>query len=135
MIQNGKTIDPKNDDSLKVLQLETAMGAAIECFSKAGAVCVPRTRFAPVKKCNDLLLLRSDAYVVTPDSRLVMNPVMEAAPKMGLDSKKYKFVQALEAATELGTPSLVDCTALKVDGLVYFTRKVSQGSVALWLHR
>jgi hypothetical protein len=37
------------------------MGAAIECFPRAGAVLVPRTRFAPVKTTGDLLALRSDA--------------------------------------------------------------------------
>lgn len=48
------------------------MGAAIECFKGAGAVAVPRTRFAPVKKCNDLLLLRSDAYVVNEHYNIVL---------------------------------------------------------------
>lgn len=43
---------------------ETAMGSAIECFDDAGAVVVPRSRFAPVKTCNDLFALRSDAYKV-----------------------------------------------------------------------
>lgn len=52
--------------------METAMGAAIECFKGAGAVAVPRTRFAPVKKCNDLLLLRSDAYVVNDSFNVVL---------------------------------------------------------------
>merc|ERR1740138_658438 len=33
MIKNAKTVDPKDGDSTKVLQLETAMGAAIECFA------------------------------------------------------------------------------------------------------
>ena len=58
----------------QVFQLETAMGAAIECFPGAGAVAVPRTRFAPVKKCNDLLLLRSDAYVVNEHFNIVLAP-------------------------------------------------------------
>lgn len=58
---------PQDGSSPAVFQLETAMGAAIECFPGASAVVVPRTRFVPVKKCNDLLLLRSDAYVLTPD--------------------------------------------------------------------
>lgn len=61
-------------DKPKVLQLETAMGAAIECFKGAGAVAVPRTRFAPVKKCNDLMLLRSDAYVVNEHFNIVLAP-------------------------------------------------------------
>ena len=99
-ILNGKTVDPQSDTSTKVWQLETAMGAAIECFSGqfclcpyfvcyssenliivssivsgAAAVCVSRDRFAPVKKCSDLLLLRSDAYVVHPmTSVLMLNP-------------------------------------------------------------
>lgn len=58
----------------QVFQLETAMGAAIECFKGAGAVAVPRTRFAPVKKCNDLFLLRSDAYVVNKHYNIVLAP-------------------------------------------------------------
>ena len=40
------------------------MGSAIECFDDAGAVVVPRSRFSPVKTCNDLFALRSDAYKV-----------------------------------------------------------------------
>ena len=46
---------------LKVIQLETAMGAAIECFKGASAIMIPRSRFAPVKTTNDLFALRSDA--------------------------------------------------------------------------
>ena len=48
----------------QVFQLETAMGSAIESFDDAGAVVVPRSRFAPVKTTNDLFVLRSDAYNV-----------------------------------------------------------------------
>lgn len=40
------------------------MGSAIEVFDEAGAVVVPRSRFAPVKTTNDLFALRSDAYKV-----------------------------------------------------------------------
>jgi UDP-N-acetylglucosamine pyrophosphorylase len=74
-ILNSKTVDPQSDSSAAVFQLETAMGAAIECFDRAIAVCVTRERFAPVKKCSDLLLLRSDAYIVDPNSSvLVLSP-------------------------------------------------------------
>lgn len=54
MIMNKKTVDPKDEESQKVIQLETAMGAAIECFAGATAIVVPRTRFAPVKKVREL---------------------------------------------------------------------------------
>jgi UDP-N-acetylglucosamine pyrophosphorylase len=120
MIKNSKTVDPKNDSSQKVTQLETAMGAAIECFDGASAVIVPRTRFAPVKKCNDLLLLRSDAYIITDDFRPVLNPACGGvSPIIALDSKKFKLVGALEDATKDGIPSLVGCKRLTVKGKIY----------------
>jgi len=123
MIMNKKTVDPKDDSSQKVLQLETAMGAAIECFDGATAITVPRTRFAPVKKCNDLLLLRSDAYIIE-DHKPVLNPECGGnAPIIDLDSKLYKLVGALEEATVLGIPSLVKCTRLTVKGHVRMSKK------------
>lgn len=126
MIKNSKTVDPKDDSSQKVVQLETAMGAAIECFDGASAVVVPRTRFAPVKKCNDLMLLRSDAYIITPDFRAVLNPECGGvAPLVNLDSKKYKLVDKLEAATKGGVPSLVKCKKLTIKGLVRMSKKTT----------
>lgn len=64
LIKNKKTVNPRDSDTPAVFQLETAMGSAIECFKDAGAVVVPRDRFAPVKTCNDLFALRSDVYEV-----------------------------------------------------------------------
>lgn len=112
--------------------MKTAMGAAIECFPGAGAVCVPRSRFAPVKKCSDLLLLRSDAYQVDPlTSVLVLNPKCNGvAPVVDLDEKKYKLVQHLEAATLNGYPSLVACRKLTVSGeVILSSRNVFKGTV------
>lgn len=123
MIVNNKTVDPKDSSSQKVVQLETAMGAAIECFEGATAIVVPRTRFAPVKKCNDLLLLRSDAYLLV-DNKPVLNPECGGkAPVMNLDSKLYKLVGALEEATSGGVPSLVKCNRLTIKGLVRMSNK------------
>ena len=64
LIKNKKTINPRDSSTPAVFQLETAMGSAIECFENAGAVVVPRERFAPVKTTNDLFILRSDCYKV-----------------------------------------------------------------------
>ena len=36
----------------------------------AQAIKIPRSRFAPVKKCDDLLALRSDAYKLTEAFRV-----------------------------------------------------------------
>jgi hypothetical protein len=124
MIMNKKTVDPKNDATQKVIQLETAMGAAIECFPGATAITVPRSRFAPVKKCDDLLLLRSDAYLINDDFCTILNPACGGkAPVVGLDSKKYKLVEKLEEALSSGVPSLVHCTRLKITGPVILSRK------------
>jgi UTP--glucose-1-phosphate uridylyltransferase len=40
----------------------------------ATAIGVPRSRFAPVKTTNDLLAVRSDAYILTDDFRVIPNP-------------------------------------------------------------
>ena len=121
-ILNSKTVDPQKESSPPVYQLETAMGAAIECFAGSCAVCVPRSRFAPVKKCSDLLLLRSDAYVINADNVLVLNSLCGGrTPMVDLDSTHYKMVEQLDAlvgAGGSGYPSLVMCKQLKVKGKV-----------------
>ena len=119
LIKNDKTVDPRDKKSTPVLQLETAMGAAIECFPGAGAVVVPRARFAPVKTCADLLLLRSDAYVLTPQSTIVLAPGVPSAPLVKLDDAHYKLVDALDALVP-HVPSLKDAKSLTVKGPVKF---------------
>jgi len=126
MIKNSKTVDPQDSSSTPVFQLETAMGAAIECFDGAGAIIVPRSRFAPVKKCNDLLLLRSNAYVLTPDFRPVLAPSRNGiAPVITLDSKQFKLVQQLREATMDGVPGLLRCQRLTIKGQVILSSKVA----------
>jgi phosphoglucomutase len=109
------------------------MGAAIECFSGASAVCVPRSRFAPVKKCSDLLLLRSDAYEVNAQNVLVLSKSCNGvAPIVDLDDKKYKLVQHLDAATQGGYPSLVGCKKVSVKGEVWLSsRNIFRGTVSI----
>ena len=122
MIKNGKTVDPRDKRSPKVWQLETAMGAAIECFPGAGAIIVPRTRFAPVKTTGDLLALRSDAFVVTDDWRLLLAPSCGGVPPaLDLDPEHYKLVDQLDALLPDGVPSLIGCRGLSVRGPVRFT--------------
>eukprot|EP00937_MAST-01D_sp_MAST-1D-sp2_P002553 g2553.t1 len=117
MIKNAKTVDPRDGASPAVFQLETAMGAAIECFDGADAAVVPRERFAPVKKCSDLLMLRSDAYALSDELRPALAAGAGArAPVVVLDAKRFKLVPQLEAATALGVPSLARCTRLEVEG-------------------
>lgn len=44
VMKNSKTVDPRDKESTKVVQLETAMGAAIECFEGATALVIPQSR-------------------------------------------------------------------------------------------
>merc|ERR1711972_206052 len=132
VMQNAKTVDPRDKKSTPVLQLETAMGAAIGCFEGATAVVIPRERFAPVKTTNDLLALRSDAYQVTKDFRIVLNPARKGVPpNIKLDGK-YKFVDAMETIMPEGAPSLLECSSLVIEGEVVLAKGVVfKGSVVI----
>lgn len=133
IIKNAKTVDPRDTFSTKVFQLETAMGSAIECFQDSDAMVVPRTRFAPVKTTADLLALRSDAFEVTEDFRLLLAPECRGVPPMiDLDGAYYKLVDQLTARTAGGVPSLVHCHQLTVRGPVEFqTGNILRGKVSL----
>jgi UDP-N-acetylglucosamine pyrophosphorylase len=120
VMTNDKTVDPRDKKSTKVIQLETAMGAAISCFKGAIAICIPRSRFAPVKKCDDLLALRSDAYVLTEDFRLELAPARAGVPPLVKLDDSYKFVDALDKLIPNGVPSLINCKSLKVEGSMEF---------------
>lgn len=118
VIRNVKTVDPRDASTQKVYQLETAMGAAIQCFRGARAVCVPRSRFFPVKTCSDLLLLHSDAVEIREDGGLELAPECEGvAPVVLLNPKLYKLVESLGP---LGVPSLKHARRLVVNGPHHF---------------
>lgn len=117
MIKNTKTVDPRDKSSTRVFQLEIAMGAAIESFPGSGAVCVPRSRFAPVKTTSDLFALRSDAYEQTPDGRIALVAERGGDPPVIDLSDEYKMVDSLEG---LGMPSLIEAHKLTVRGPVRF---------------
>jgi UTP--glucose-1-phosphate uridylyltransferase len=131
MIVNSKTVDPSDSGSTPVYQLESAMGAAIGVFEGASALRVPRERFAPVKTTNDLLVVRSDAYVLREDGRVELAPDRDRrVPTVDLDSSHFKLLRDFEARFPHGSPSLVACDRLDVIGDVAFGRDVTvRGSV------
>jgi UTP--glucose-1-phosphate uridylyltransferase len=125
MITNEKPVDPEDASSPKVIQLETAMGAALSVFDGAQVVRVPRARFVPVKTTGDLVVLWSDVYELTDDYRVVPSPKRrDPAPLVDLDPRYYRRVQDLELRFPHGAPSLVEAKRLKVRGDVRFGRGV-----------
>jgi UTP--glucose-1-phosphate uridylyltransferase len=130
LIRNAKTVDPGDPSSPEVIQIETAMGAAIEVFEGATTIEVGRDRFVPVKTTNDLLVLRSDVYDVGKD--FVLSPVSDQLPFVDLDSDYYKLVPEFERRFPEGAPSLREATSLKVQGDWTFGREVKvKGDVSL----
>jgi UDP-N-acetylglucosamine pyrophosphorylase len=117
MIRNNKTVDPRDKKSTPVVQLEIAMGAAIECFEGSTAIDVPRSRFAPVKTTGDLLALRSDAYEVLENGQVRLAAKRKGVPPVISLSDEYKLVDQIEG---LGVPSLIDCDSLTVKGPLKF---------------
>jgi len=132
VMKNNKTVDPRDKNSTKVLQLETAMGAAIECFDGATALVIPRSRFAPVKTTNDLFALRSDAYVLTKDSVITLASERNGVPPDVKLDGMYKFTDAMEKLIPNGPPSLINCKKIVIEGEMSFAKGVViKGSVTI----
>jgi UTP--glucose-1-phosphate uridylyltransferase len=101
------------------------MGAAIGVFDGARPVAVPRRRFSPVKTTEDLLALRSDAYVLTDDARVELAPQRDGTPPVvDLDDEYFKLLRDFDARFSDGAPSLVECARIAVEGDVSFGRDV-----------
>ncbi|KHF98696.1 UTP--glucose-1-phosphate uridylyltransferase [Gossypium arboreum] len=111
--------NPKEVNGIKVLQLETAAGAAIRFFDHAIGINVPRSRFLPVKATSDLLLVQSDLYTLVDgfvirnkDRANPTNPSIELGPefkKVGNFLSRFKSI-----------PSIIELDSLKVTGDVWF---------------
>ncbi len=121
LIRNEKTVDPTDPTSPRTLQLETAMGAAIEVFPGARAIVVERGRFLPVKTTNELMLLRSDVFTLAEDARLVTD--LPKLPGIDLDPRHYKTINQFDERVQI-VPSLRDARSLRVRGDWTFSHPV-----------
>ena len=122
LIRNVKNVDPSDPGTPKVVQIETAMGAAIEIFEGARLIEVGRDRFVPVKTTNDLLVLRSDVYDLGQD--FVLDQASDTVPYVELDTDHYKVVGEFDKRFPQGAPSLRRATSFKVEGDWTFGRGV-----------
>lgn len=123
--------NPKEVDGVKVLQLETAAGAAIRFFDNAIGINVPRSRFLPVKATSDLLLVQSDLYTVV-DGFVIRNPVRNnpANPTIELGPEFKKVSNFLSRFKTI--PSIIELDSLKVTGDVWFGAGVAlKGKVTI----
>ncbi|KAJ3334168.1 UTP-glucose-1-phosphate uridylyltransferase [Blyttiomyces sp. JEL0837] len=119
IIVNMKTTDKGE----KVIQLETAVGAAIKHFNGAHGVNVPRLRFLPVKSTSDLFLITSDLYSLH-HGELRMNPKrhFQTVPlvKLGDHFKKVNsFLSRFKSP-----PHILELDHLTVTGDVTFGSEV-----------
>ena len=122
LIVNRKTVDPTDPGSTPVIQLETAMGAAVASVEGAQAIEIPRTRFAPVKTTDDLLVVRSDAYVLDPSGEMIPE-FTTTPPVVSLSKDHFKLLRDFDARIP-HAPSLKECTSLDVEGDVTFGKDV-----------
>ncbi|CAA6673438.1 unnamed protein product [Spirodela intermedia] len=115
--------NPKEVDGVKILQLETAAGAAIRFFDNAIGVNVPRSRFLPVKATSDLLLVQSDLYTLA-DGFLVRNKARTNPANPAIDlGPEFKKVSSFLSRFK-SIPSIIDLDSLKVVGDVSFGANV-----------
>ena len=130
LIKNVKHLDPADKATPEVIQVETAMGAAIEVFEGALTIEVGRDRFVPVKTTDDLLVLRSDVYDLGKD--FVLDQAGDDVPYISLDGDFYKLVGDFDKRFPEGAPSLREADSFKVEGDWTFGRGVKVvGDVAL----
>ena len=122
VIRNVKTVDPADPGTPEVIQIESAMGAAVQCFEGARSLLVDRSRFVPVKTTNDLLVLRSDVYELADDYALHVAAGREVGhdPFVDLDPEFFKYLTDFDRRFESGPVSLVGCDRFVVEGDVWF---------------
>ncbi|XP_065168208.1 UTP--glucose-1-phosphate uridylyltransferase-like isoform X2 [Atheta coriaria] len=131
IITNDKTIKHKGNN-LNVIQLETAVGAAMKVFENAIGINVPRSRFLPVKKTSDLLLVMSNLYSMRNGS-LVMSPqrMFPTTPLVKLGDNNFSKVNDF-LNRFANIPDLIELDHLTVSGDVTFGRSVSlKGTVII----
>ncbi|MFP4277820.1 MAG: UTP--glucose-1-phosphate uridylyltransferase [Wenzhouxiangella sp.] len=133
MIRNLKHVVPEDPSTPQAVQVETAMGSALEIFEDARILRVPRQRFAPVKTTSDLLVLWSDRYRLDPSGQL--QPVCDNSLRVDLDPAFYATIDAFRQRFAHGAPSLADAESVSITGDIRFEAGVVlRGKVRLVNH-
>ena len=125
-------VNPKTVEGQDIVQLESAMGAAVSAFDHSRVIVVDRRRFMPVKKTSDLLLMKSDLFIKHTDGTLTRNPERRSAtlPNITL-APPLDTTDGFESHFK-SIPSLLHLDSLHVEGEVIFGEKVSlEGDVSI----
>ena len=121
IIVNGKHLDK----GLDIIQLETAVGSAMKNFRGAIGINVPRSRFLPVKKTSDLLLVMSNLYSLE-NGTLTMNPARAFPTIPMVKLSDPNFTKVRDFLRRFGSiPDMVELVHLTVSGDVTFGNGVS----------
>jgi UTP--glucose-1-phosphate uridylyltransferase len=133
LVVNRKHLDPADPSTPEAFQLESALGSAVSIFKKSGVVCVPRSRFAPVKNAEELLLVWSDYYQIADDFVIRVNPARKAGKvAISLDETYFSRVDQLRERFPYGAPSLIECESLSISGDVRFASRITvKGQAAI----
>ena len=126
VIVNEKKIQGKS-----VIQLETAIGSALDFFEGAVGLCVSRDRFMPVKKTEDLLLVQSNLFSLEGGT-LVRNLERKVShlPEIRFGSPLDQVERFQECFSVI--PDLLELELLEMAGEVYFDGAASlKGRVKL----
>jgi len=128
IIVNPKTLP----NGTNVIQLETAVGAAMKCFNGATGINVPRRRFLPVKKTDDLLLVMSNLYNLD-NGTLVMSPLRQFSSTPLVKLGPNHFAQVAPFLSRFAAiPDIMELDHLTVSGDVTFGNGVSlRGAVII----
>jgi len=116
-------VNPKSVDGTPVVQLETAMGSAIQSFSRAAALLVPRDRFFPVKTTEQLFVLRSDAVLIQ-NGQVTLHPDrrQKTLPKIHF-SKEFQTVDGLDQRIP-DMPTMTQLDSLSLEGDITLGKNV-----------
>ncbi|MEC7641707.1 MAG: UTP--glucose-1-phosphate uridylyltransferase [Nitrospinota bacterium] len=124
-------VNPKRIEGVEVIQLETAMGAAIGSFPGSMGLVVPRSRHLPVKKTSDLFLVQSDLFILK-NGCLSRNPGRRL-PELPLINFSSPLTRVEDYQSRIPfPPTLLDLVSLKLEGDVRFGKGVTlKGRVTL----
>jgi UTP--glucose-1-phosphate uridylyltransferase len=125
-------VNEKVVEGIDCIQLETAMGAAVSVFDSSVSVIVDRSRFMPVKKTSDLLVMRSDAVESDNQGGITISSKRNPAllPLVNL-SKEYESLEVFDDLVKV-VPSLLECQSLTISGPIRFNEHVTiKGDVVL----